>query len=70
MALQIETNPVDKSAGTKRPRNIEIRLPGQSDTPSASERMFFTEQLAVLLDTGESLYGCLLYTSPSPRDVV
>ncbi len=59
MALQIETDPVEKPSGKKDPRNIEIRLPGQSNTPSASERMFFTEQLALLLETGESLYGAL-----------
>ncbi len=59
MALQIETDPVEKPSGKKDPRNIEIRLPGQSNMPSATERMFFTEQLALLLETGESLYSAL-----------
>ena len=60
MALQIETESSEKQSGSRDPRNIEIRLPGQSDTPKSSERMFFTEQLALLLETGESLYSALM----------
>ena len=60
MALQIETESSEKQSGSRDPRNIEIRLPGQSDMPKSSERMFFTEQLALLLETGESLYSALM----------
>ena len=75
MALQFETDPVEKSAEKKELRNIEIRLPGQSSTPGSSDRMFFTEQLALLLETGESLYGALTTVvsqteNPRMREVI
>ena len=75
MALQIETDPIEKPTTKKDPRNIEIRLPGQSNTPSSSDRMFFTEQLALLLETGESLYGALTTIvtqteNPKMREIV
>ena len=59
MALQFESDPVEKPPVKKDLRKVEIRLPGQSNVPSTSDRMFFTEQLALLLETGESLYGAL-----------
>lgn len=59
MALQIETLPTEKPAKKKPGGTIEFTLPGQSSTASATDRMFFTEQLALLLETGESLYGAL-----------
>ncbi len=60
MALEIESPRTEKTAKPKRDlKNIEIRLPGQSSTPSSNDRMFFTEQLALLLETGESLHGAL-----------
>ncbi len=75
MALQIETDPVETPTSKKESRNIDIRLPGQSSTPSSSDRMFFTEQLALLLETGESLYGALTTIvtqteNPKMREIV
>jgi type II secretory pathway component PulF len=75
MALQIETVPA-KTEKKEKPRgSIELSLPGMSQTPSATDRMFFTEQLALLLETGESLYGALTTIvkqteSKSMRDVI
>ena len=60
MALELESPRKERTEKPKRDlKNIEIRLPGQSSTPSSSDRMFFTEQLALLLETGESLHGAL-----------
>jgi len=59
MALQFDTSPVKEPAKKKAGRRIQLRLPGQSSTPCTTDRMFFTEQLALLLETGESLYGAL-----------
>jgi len=58
MALQTEST----KAARKEKRDsgpLEISLPGRPRTPSADDRMFFTEQLALLLETGESLHGAL-----------
>ena len=57
MALQIE--PTAAKEKSKSLGEYEIRLPGMSGEPGATDRMFFTEQLALLLETGESLYGAL-----------
>ena len=63
MALQTESAPANetaKDAAEEKPKgSIEFTLPGGSSAPSATDRMFFTEQLALLLETGESLYGAL-----------
>ncbi len=60
MALEIESSRTQRAEKPKRDlKSIEIRLPGQSGAPSSSDRMFFTEQLALLLETGESLHGAL-----------
>ncbi|MCH9694092.1 MAG: type II secretion system F family protein [Gammaproteobacteria bacterium] len=59
MALQIDTASAGPAASEKPGKGIEISLPGRSRLPSATDRMFFTEQLALLLETGESLYGAL-----------
>ena len=74
MALQIETSVAPqlqkKKTKKKTKLNFELRLPGQSQTVSNSDRMFFTEQLALLLETGESLYGSLttiVKQTQSPR---
>ena len=61
MALQLDTAKREKPANKKQ-RNLselEIALPGPSRGPSSNDRMFFTEQLALLLETGESLHGAL-----------
>ena len=60
MALQIETDSPKETTEKKSLGSIEINLPGQSRGPSSTDRMFFTEQLALLLETGESLYGALM----------
>jgi len=75
MALQIDTAPVKDPGNKKTGRSLELQLPGQSRAPSATDRMFFTEQLALLLETGESLYGALTTIvkqteSPKMRRVV
>ena len=57
MAIQFETENLDSPAGREKPRNLQ--LPGSRQRAGATERMFFTEQLALLLETGESLYGAL-----------
>lgn len=59
MALQFETSQVEKPSKKKPKASIQISFPGQSQNVSTSDRMFFTEQLAMLLETGESLYGAL-----------
>ena len=59
MALQIETTPAKESGEKKSLASYEIPLPGLSSAPGSTDRMFFTEQLALLLETGESLYGAL-----------
>ena len=59
MALQIDTAPAKDPVRKKSGRSLDLQLPGQSRAPGATDRMFFTEQLALLLETGESLYGAL-----------
>ena len=59
MALQFETTPAKDKAEKKSLASYEIPLPGLSGMPGTTDRMFFTEQLALLLETGESLYGAL-----------
>lgn len=59
MALEIEavldkTSPKAKPGGKR-----QFQMPGQSSKATSTDRMFFTEQLALLLETGESLYGAL-----------
>ncbi len=62
MALQLETAKRGKPVKSRKKTNlkdIELTLPGQNRGPSSNDRMFFTEQLALLLETGESLHGAL-----------
>ena len=59
MALQIDTAPVNQKGKKKSLGEIEFQLPGKSRAPTSTDRMFFTEQLSLLLETGESLYGAL-----------
>ena len=58
MAIQLETAEVTKPNDATSPGFV-IRRPGGAKRAGASDRMFFTEQLALLLETGESLYGAL-----------
>lgn len=59
MPLELQAGPGsaanDKETQT-RPRRS---LAASARSPGASDRMFFTEQLALLLETGESLYSAL-----------
>jgi len=59
MALQIETNPVKETSERKAGSSKQFSLRGFSKAPGTNDRMFFSEQLALLLETGESLYGAL-----------
>ncbi len=71
MALELETKPApQKKSGVNW--NLEL---GGSKLPKPDDRMFFTEQLALLLETGESLHGALTAIvtqteSPRMRDIV
>ncbi|MBU2677864.1 MAG: type II secretion system F family protein [Gammaproteobacteria bacterium] len=59
MALQFESEVVEAPAGDKKAGGLNLNLPTGKKRAGAAERMFFTEQLALLLETGESLYGAL-----------
>ena len=59
MALQFETEEIATTPGAEETRALNIRLPGGGRRAGAADRMFFTEQLALLLETGESLYGAM-----------
>ena len=57
MALEVHTPRLQKPArDDKQSRNL---LSPSTRAPNATDRMFFTEQLALLLETGESLYSAL-----------
>jgi type II secretory pathway component PulF len=75
MALEIETRPVKEPSKNSSKGGFQLTLPGQSQAVSTTDRMFFTEQLALLLETGESLYGALTTIvkqteNPKMRDIV
>jgi type II secretory pathway component PulF len=59
VAIQFETEEVLAPAGEKKPVGLNLSLPIGTKKAGSAERMFFTEQLALLLETGESLYGAL-----------
>ena len=60
MAIQFDIEPEQQSAPTKgKGLSTEVPLPWQNRAPKSDDRMFFTEQLAMLLETGENLYGAL-----------
>ena len=75
MALDIQKHPVESDKPGKTGRGIDIELPGFKRGPGSDDRMFFTEQLALLLETGESLYGALTTIvrqtkNPKMREIV
>ncbi|MDH3430105.1 MAG: type II secretion system F family protein [Gammaproteobacteria bacterium] len=75
MALEFETTPVKEPSNKSSKGGFQLTLPGQSQAVSTTDRMFFTEQLALLLETGESLYGALITIvkqteNPKMRDIV
>jgi type II secretory pathway component PulF len=59
MAIQFETEEVAAPASEKKSVGLNLSLPIGAKKAGSAERMFFTEQLALLLETGESLYGAL-----------
>jgi type II secretory pathway component PulF len=59
VAIQFELEKTEAPASDKKPGSLNLDLPGVNKSPGASDRMFFTEQLALLLETGESLHGSL-----------
>ncbi len=59
MAIQFETEEVAAPASEKKSVGLNLSLPTGAKKAGSAERMFFTEQLALLLETGESLYGAL-----------
>ena len=59
MALQFETEEVAATPGEKKPVGLDLSISIGASKAGAADRMFFTEQLALLLETGESLYGAL-----------
>ena len=59
MALQIDATAGKAKAAKKDLGSIEISLLHRKRAPASNDRMFFTEQLALLLETGESLHGAL-----------
>lgn len=58
MAIQLDIAEVTKPKAASS-RGLGVLRPGNGKRAGASDRMFFTEQLALLLETGESLYGAL-----------
>jgi len=59
MAIQYETETSETATAEKAPASLNLALPMGAKKAGAAERMFFTEQLSLLLETGESLYGAL-----------
>ncbi len=59
MAIQLDTEELEETTGGNEDAGFKLRMPGNGRRASASDRMFFTEQLALLLETGESLFGAL-----------
>ncbi len=60
MALQLEPQASENKIKTSTGESSRLTLPALSRRIPASDRMFFTEQLGLLLETGESLYGALV----------
>ena len=59
MAIQFETESLEEAPQPKKSGGLKLSLPGGGKRASASDRMFFTEQLALMLETGESLFGAV-----------
>ncbi len=60
MAIQFDIEELEESTSKdKKPAGLSLSLPVGGKRAGASDRMFFTEQLALLLETGESLFGAL-----------
>ncbi len=60
MAIQFDIEELEESTGKeKQPASPSLKLSLGKKRAGTSDRMFFTEQLALLLETGESLFGAL-----------
>jgi type II secretory pathway component PulF len=60
MAFEITQTPPPQDSGASAPRfRLDLRLPVFSRTIGVEQRMAFTEQLALLLDTGVSIHEAL-----------
>ena len=59
MAIQFETEEIVAPTSEKKPVSLNMSFSVGTKKAGSAERMFFTEQLALLLETGESLYGAL-----------
>ena len=60
MAIQFDTEELEESTSQeKKPPGLSLSLPVGGKRAGTTDRMFFTEQLALLLETGESLFGAL-----------
>ena len=59
MAIELDLIAQQPKAGTADGKSPRWQLSGMTRAPGSTERMFFTEQLALLLETGESLYKAL-----------
>ncbi len=73
MALEFQTVTQPATTAPVTPKSVRMKLPTLSrQRLSNRDRMFFTEQLSLLLETGTSLYnalGALKQQSPNPAMV-
>jgi len=58
MPIELQTAPVSAASANKKPRSGGVKLFGPA-APGTRDRMAFTEQLALLLDTGMPLHSAL-----------
>ena len=59
MAIQFDSEEIEDVGAETQSAGVNIPFSLAGKRAGASDRMFFTEQLALLLETGESLYGAL-----------
>lgn len=68
MAIQFDTDNLEETQEPKKGAGLNLTLPGGNRRAGSSDRMFFTEQLALLIETGESLYGALTAIVPQTEN--
>lgn len=59
MAIQFDTEDLEEPREPRKPGGLKFSLPVGKNRAGSADRMFFTEQLALLIETGESLFGAL-----------
>jgi type II secretory pathway component PulF len=59
VAIQFDTDNLDEPQEPTKPGGFKLSLSSGKKRAGSSDRMFFTEQLALLIETGESLFGAL-----------